>query len=125
MKSTNTFFIAIFIILIITASSTLYADEDIYGKYCIENAVDDYQGTRYFEIKRNQYQEYEIIADNSFDCIAFYDSDKHELFCVIERSHQYSTLMKFSIQNNTLTVNALINDKWYQYPNSYKKIVKK
>jgi len=45
MKSTNIFFIAIFIIVIITTSSTIYADEVIYGKYCIENAVDDYQET--------------------------------------------------------------------------------
>lgn len=125
MKATNKFiFFALFILVILT-NSELFADEDIYGKYYIENAVDDYQGTQYFEIKRNQYQEYEVIADNSFDSIAYYDSEKQELFCVIQRTHQYNTLMKFSIKNNTLTIYALINDKWCQYPNTYKRNLNK
>lgn len=122
MRRPNRLIFPIFVLALISTTSFLFADEGIYGRYFIENAVDDYQGTKYFEVKRNQYQEYEITADNSFTSVAYYDSDKHELFCVIQRTHQYNTLMKFSIQNNKLTIYALINDKWCQYPNTYKKI---
>ena len=76
MNNQNKHFLHLLVLLIIMTSSALFADEDIYGKYVIENAVDDYQGARYFEIKRNPYQEYEVIADNSFDSVAYYDCEE-------------------------------------------------
>lgn len=107
--------------LCILAGGIAFADNAILGKYYIENAVDDYQGTRYFEIVRNEYQEYMVIADNSFQSVAYYDAENHELFCVIESTHQYNTLMKFKIADGQLTVYSLINERWYSYPATYRK----
>ena len=97
------------------------AEETITGVYSIQNAVEDYRGTRFFEISRNQYQEYIVTADRSFESVAYYDAEHHELFCVIETAHQYNTLMKFRIEGDALTVYSLYSEKWNEYPGVYKK----
>ena len=78
-------------------------------------------GNAFFEISRNQYQEYVVTADRSFESVAYYDAEHHELFCVIETAHQYNTLMKFRIEGGALTVYSLYSEKWNEYPGVYKK----
>lgn len=111
-----------FLVCIFLAGSLqLYAETDICGTYVVQNVIDDYQGTRFFEIRRNRYQEYEVAADQSFTSVAYYDGENGELFCVIETTHQYNTLMKFRIEDGTLTVFSLNNEKWCEYPGEYRK----
>ena len=113
--------IAVLAFSLIAAASGFCSDSDICGKYVIQNAVDDYQGTRYFEISRNRYQEYEVEAENSFRSVAYFDGENQELFCVIAPAHQYNTLMKFRIQAGSLKVYSLNNQKWTEYPGEYRK----
>jgi len=128
MKTTPAFLVSLACIagLAFTALPALAVSPDeeppaIEGTYYVEGAVADYQGTRSFTIGWNTYRERVVVAEGSFEAVAYYDRVGHELFCVIAGQHQFNTLMKFHVSGDRLTVFSLVGEAWFEYPATYKK----
>ncbi|MBN1617526.1 MAG: hypothetical protein JW875_09485 [Spirochaetales bacterium] len=117
----NTKTILLFALYIIVIGIPIHGEETINGTYVIQDAVENYQGTRFFKISRNKYQEYELSVDTAFQGIAYYDKEGQELFCVFTSAHQYSTLLKVVVKEGLLRVYSLENNIWREYPGTYRK----